>query len=482
VLHVVCGPKAKLRPTVQIQSSYFYVTYSVTIPAKKTVVLCYFESQANSMAEHTKTMKNFKVSNLLKDLPGSVRKLILNFRVRGSFGDVDLERSETGDTILLTGGDPIRGKIQNPNFTVETFFGKITLPAKQVIGMVTEPEQQILRFVLVDGQIVTGKAENLTLNVSLASGSKLKVPLRRVRQCSYQITKAKPDEPTSTGPIAILRTGDRLAFDPTKLKLNLRTKYGTASLDASRLLQIYMDNPGNAIHLVKFLHGSQLGGFLEPETIEMSLKLGSKLNVPRNMLVQMIFTEEEKSDPSLTRLTVTNGDILYGRLVDKVLKLKTEFSDGMVDVSPGNLRAMAFCPTHLGRAAIQMWDNTVLRGEISPDVLSFQVENGPTLKVPVNQIVNILRSQATPPEKLTKKVQQLVAQLGAESHKDRETATKALEEMPPTIVPLLQKHKKNSDPEVRHRLQQIIEKLGGGKPQGGKNGKVPVLFPVSVSG
>ena len=46
LLHLVCGKRSKLRPTVQVQSNQIYVRWNLTIPAGKTAVLCYFESQA----------------------------------------------------------------------------------------------------------------------------------------------------------------------------------------------------------------------------------------------------------------------------------------------------------------------------------------------------------------------------------------------------------------------------------------------------
>ena len=52
------------------------------------------------------------------------------------------------------------------------------------------------------------------------------------------------------------------------------------------------------------------------------------------------------------------------------------------------------------------------------------------------------------------------AQLGSESYRDREDAAKALVAMGRSIAPLLRPHLKSRDPEIRQRIQDILEKLG----------------------
>jgi hypothetical protein len=82
------------------------------------------------------------------------------------------------------------------------------------------------------------------------------------------------------------------------------------------------------------------------------------------------------------------------------------------------------------------------------------------VKVTPAQIASITNSSAQPPPELLKKAEQLIAQLGAESFEDREAAAKALVAMGKGIVGLLKKHSKSSDPEIRQRIQDILEKLG----------------------
>ena len=103
-----------------------------------------------------KALKAFRHRALLTDLSPAVRKLIVNFGDTTGL-DISLDRSQTSDTVLLASGDPIYGKITNGRYAVRTFFGDLTLEAKDVLGMAGASESLTqVRFVLTDGQVVSG--------------------------------------------------------------------------------------------------------------------------------------------------------------------------------------------------------------------------------------------------------------------------------------------------------------------------------------
>jgi hypothetical protein len=462
VWHYVCGRRSKLRPTVNIQSNQIYVNYSLTVPAGKTVVLCYFESQNQSVGELTKLMKTFQPRKALGDLSPAVRKLLVNMPVSAGIAGVELERTESGDVVYNNSGDPIFGRIANKDFRVETLFGPMALPADQVIGMAAAGgEDGQFRILLAGGQIVAGRiAADARIHMELPSGGTLQVPFADCRQCAYRVSKSRPEEAEFAGPLMVLRTGDRVAFQPESVQLRLRTRHGVVELVAKDLLTILLDNAGNAVHRVTFLNGSRLAGFLEPDQIPLTLKLGPKLTVPRNLVAQVQFAAEEKPDGTLDAVVLSNGDELFGRLAAESLTLKTDY--GPVTLRPENIQGMTFSKTHLGRAALQLWDGSVLRGQCSKETLAFQIAPGPTLDIYVGQFVEIRRSQALPPKDVLEKLQRLVGQLGAESYKDRQAATEELIKMGKGIIPMLRKYLTTSDPEVRQRIEDIIERLGGG--------------------
>jgi len=462
LLHYVCSKRSKVRPTVTVQGDDINVYYNFTVPARKTVVVCYFESQNRSATELTKLMKSFRPARALRDLPFSVRKLLINMPAATGIGGIVLERSATGDLVYNTHGDPIFGTIGNESFRFETFFGPMTIPAGEVIGLAAVGgEDRRFRALLAGGQIIAGQMpEQAAMRFELPSGGKLSVPFAAVRQCAYRVSKDKPDEVRFAGPLVILRTGDRVAFRPGSAQLKFRTRHGTVGLDPNSLLSITLDNAGNAVHRANFLNGSQLAGLLEPARIPLTLKLGPKLTIRRHLIAQVQFAEQSEPDTTLDAVTLSNNDELFGRLAEESLTLETKY--GKVTLSPENIRAMSFSRTHLGRMSLRLWDGSILRGQCGKQTLAFQIMPGPTLDIHVGQYVQISRKQALPPKRVRERLEHLVRQLGAESYKDRQAATDGLVKMGKGIVPMLRESLAAGDPEVRQRITIVLERLGAG--------------------
>jgi formylglycine-generating enzyme required for sulfatase activity len=91
----------------------------------------------------------------------------------------------------------------------------------------------------------------------------------------------------------------------------------------------------------------------------------------------------------------------------------------------------------------------------SPDLTT--VQDAPTQPViHERQVVEFPKLEDLDPE-LRKKAEALIAQLGAESFKDRRKARKALKAMEPAIIPLLESHAGDEEPEIREALPMIIK-------------------------
>ena len=461
LLHIVCGAKSKFRPTVQVSNNQIYVNYSVTVPAKGTAVLCYFEAQGHTPADLKKRLKKFHIRKALSDLSPSVRKLIVNFRFGFLLEGIELERSGTSDTVVLRNGDSIFGRITNKEFTIEAFYGTLKLPAEEVIGFAAVPgREDLVRAVLVGGQVITGQLTSGRLIFSLPTGGGLEVPFAKLAQCSYQVSKSKPDETPLTDPLIMLRTGDRLAFDPALLKCSFMTRHGKIDLVGKDLLAIRLQQAEGGVHRAVFLNGSTLAGLLQPEKIVLPLRLGPKLDIARDMILSIRFAEETREDSSLAAVYLSNEDQLFGRLVDKEYTVTTEF--GTVKIKPANVVAMSFEKRDPSQVVISLWNESKLRGRLEQKSLRFAIDPGPELDLHVGHIVGLSCPEALPPDEVVKQVKKYIAMLSAASYKDREEAQEALIRMGKSIVPLLRKHVKDPDPEVRQRVGVILEKLGAG--------------------
>jgi len=401
-LHVVTSPGAKIRPTVSVSSSQIYTRYNLTIPAGKTVVLCHFESQAPQTATLDKLMKKFPLKALVKDLPGSVRRLIVNMKVGGGVEGVELERHEKSDRVSLANGDLMLGTIENTSFKVSTLLGDMDLPADDLMGMVAGKKPGRVRFVTTDGQVIGAAAGAVELSLKLPSGGKLTIPLAKTKDWSYRISKEKPDDVDELGPYAALDTGDILAIDAKSdgMKLQMKTACGPIDLAVSDLLEIRRNRRKDAKtpYVAAFVNGSEMSGEFADKTISLPLKLGGrKVDAPSDKLDMLFFSEDDKPQPDACRILLAGGDRLLGQLSDKGYKIATDFGQARVDIK--KLRRLTFAkskPDGAFIAAVELLNGTVLRGRLDKDKISYTLAGRIKLNVPIGIITSITLPE--PPE------------------------------------------------------------------------------------
>jgi len=402
-LHVVTTPDAKLRPSVSVQSSQIYVRYNnLTIPAGKTVILCHFESQNRNTGEFEKLFKKFPTRELLKDLPGSVRRMILNMKAGGGVEGVDLERDTKGDRVVLKNGDMMFGTVGNKSFGVSTLLGDMDLPADKLLGMAAGKNGQ-LRFVMTDGQVIGGTAKGIKLELTLPTGGALSIPIDKITQWSFRISKERPDDLGEIGPYVALDTGDILAVRTTDGALAIRfsTKHGVVDLDPAQLAEITRpdkknNKPSDSPHVVSFLNGSRLSGSFQGAKVALRLKIGGrKVDVPRDKILLMHFSEDTERDPKATSVRLIGGDELLGGLTDSGYALTTDFGKARIDRE--KFRTIRFTKAPKGKgplaAVVEMLNGSVLRGRLDKDKLGFRLGQKPAMTIATSLITAITRPE-----------------------------------------------------------------------------------------
>ncbi len=469
LMHILCDKKAKVRPQVVVAGNSICVSYSFRLPPRGVAAICYFESQGKT-ADHVQFMKNFKSAGYFTDLPASARKLILNFTCTGGVAGLDLDRSQTADSIILQGGDPMFGKIRNRSFALQTFWGDITLDAGRVVGMAARPGGQTA-FKLVDGQIVSGKSPGAKLNLTLSDGGPsatssgpsgdLVIPLNQVRQWSYQIDKSRPADVAPAGPLVVLRTGDQLLLDAASLKLDFTTRHGKLQLLGSDLAEINMDNASNGVHRAIFANGSTLGGLLEGDKLALPIQLAGKspkIELPRNLIFRFVFGDPPDPDPSNPRFVLVNGDELYARFAAASLKIDTEF--GPTDIKPGDIQRVDFSPIQLDRVQVTLFDGTVLRGQFDDKELGLQLTPSTSLRISTAQIVSVEQTHALPGGDAFKRAQRVSPASAPKATSIANGPSRNFPVSANSVLPLPKKHLADPDPELRRQLLRVIEKSG----------------------
>ena len=398
-LHVVTSPEAKVRPTVSISSSQIYVRYNITVPAGKTVVLCHFEAQNRDTTKLENMMKKFPTKELLKDLPGSVRRMILNVKAGGWIDGVDLDRREKSDRVLLANGDLMLGTVGNKSFKISTLLGEMELPAAELLGMVAGEKGQ-LRFVMTNGQIIGGRGKGTKLDLALPSGGKLNIPIEKIKQWSFRVSKEKPDDVAELGPYVALDTGDMLAIKTGAgaMKLRFQADYGVIELDPAELLEIGRDQRKGAktAYIVSFLNGSQISGNFESEKVALQLQLANRrVDVPRDKVQLIFFADEDKPVPNACELVLNNTDKLLGLPTDKGYRLTTDF--GEAEIAFDKFRKITFKKSKPGKpivATVEMLNGTILRGRLDKKKLGFKLGDKIELSIPTGIVTSLTRPEA----------------------------------------------------------------------------------------
>jgi hypothetical protein len=461
-LHIPVEPHNKYRPRVAIAGNAVEYHYNLKIPAKKTIVVASFLAQNQSQDKLVEMMKAFKPYKYFEDLSPEVHKLIVNFNIGAKLFSIELPRSIQFDRVMLTDGDPIFGKVDNNSFPMQTAFGQETIPAEKVVGMVAGKDLKgVFQVVLVDGQVICGTLADQKLRLVLPDIGTQEIPLADIRYWSYQVSQTRPQNIKFLGPFLVLKNGDRLAYKADSVTLQLRTENGIVPLPAAGLLQIQADKARPGVHRVKFLNGSIITGQLEPVEFTAELLLVGKQKINRNTIKSIEFAPDELAVEGLSQLMLSSGDRLLGYLIDQELTLKNKY--GTVKLNPSNLRSISRDSARPGLVKVTLWNDSVLHGELPDEKLEFQISPGPVIKIDPSQITSLVRSLALPPKLILTKVEKLVAQLGAESYRDRQAAQEELIRMGKTIIPILKKHTANMDPEIRQRIQEILDKLGAKK-------------------
>ncbi len=391
IVHVFGSPGAKFLPRFQYNqgndSLYYHAT--IKVPAKGAAALCFFEAQRRPFSAAVKFLKDFHPNREIRALPRALRKVLLNMGPPGlRMGELEVTRDDEADLVILRNGDEYRGTLTNQRYALRTEFGEVDFPAEQVVALAGAPgaASRVL-VVLADGQVLAGELTSGPLNIRLGGGSELPVPAGSIVQASYRISPTRPEEIAPSGALLELRSGPRLAFAATELKLEFLTPHGNLALAPGDLRSIEMDTPAGGLHRALFRNRSVLAGLLVGETVALKLRLGPDLSVARQRVRRLSFAADDDDPTALAALTFRNADVAYGRLTDAVWVVRSKF--GEVKVAPGDIAEAAFSDESLGQVKLVLRDGTKIGGKLAGDHVRFRIEPGPELKVHVGQLAAV---------------------------------------------------------------------------------------------
>ena len=384
VLHVFASRGAKIRPKVTFTINNYNVNYAMTaqVSPNKMFALCFFGAQRNPYAKAVELVKTFDPVAELRKAPAPLRRIILNMGgALHTLGAMELPRDDKLDKIVLRNGDQLLGTLQNPSYAVETFYGKIDLPAGRILGIqVPSPNDPQVLLALVDGQVVAGKLLTVPLKIRLADGNEMSLQTGRIRSATYAVSNERPDSIRIEKPMVVLRDGQQLFFKPESVDYTYHTEYGRLKLQAANLNVIHMDTPAGGLHRAAFKNGSVLSGLMTAEQMSIALELGRTLEVTRPILSRLVFpSTDPPATGHMSQLVLRNDDRLLGEVSQETLTVRT--GSGKLTLNRRRIAHMEFSEGVLGRVQVKLHDGTTVTGRLVEKTIGFQITPGPALKL-----------------------------------------------------------------------------------------------------
>jgi len=385
------GTKAANKPRFQHSkdndSLYYHMT--LKIPAKRTVATCFFEAQRRPYTTAQKFLKDFRADREIQKIPSALRRILVNMGgITLTLGTLELQRHEKHDLAVLRNGDELLGTIQNPNFVIETFYGKLDLSAEKVLGIAASTTgDSHVQVGLVDGQVIAGKLVNAPLKLKLVNGDDMALPMSKLKTAAFRLSTTRPGEIPVRNAAIILRSGQQLFFTVGDLDATFHTEYGEVKLDPDHLQNIHFDTAGGGLHRAVFRNGSVLSGLLVAEELSLGLALGPKLTIPRHLVGRLAFPGDTHETEKLATISLRNEDLVYARLIDKTLAVQTRF--GKVTVVPDTIQTITFKPGMVGPVLIKLHNGTTVSGKLLTETINVQIEPGPKLAIFTGHITSI---------------------------------------------------------------------------------------------
>ena len=399
IVHVFANKGSRLKPNFRYtrNNDSVYQDLTLKIPASKTVALCTFHAQRRG-PQARQFLDKFKPRRELAKVPPALRRLIVNMGgATLSLGSLDLPRHEKHDLAVLRNGNELLGQILNKRFDVETFYGKLELPAGRVVGLhVPAPDDAHTQVVLIDGQVVAGRLLNGPVRLRLTNGNEMALPAGRLVSATFALSTERPGEIKTTRPTLVLRSGQRLFFQDSDLDGIFQSLYGTVSLRTDDLRGIRFDTPEGGLHRAIFRNGSVLSGLLAADDLKLKLDLGPELRIRRHLASEVLLPGEQDDRTDLAEMTLRNEDNLFGHLAEESLTLKTQY--GEVTVKPSDVSELAVPEAAtLGQIRIKLHNGTTVTGQFVGETIAFQIVPGPKLAVFLGHLLRISQPKPSSP-------------------------------------------------------------------------------------
>ena len=491
------GSRNPLVINAQQDQSLVQGDIAVSVPANAELAVMSLYTTAATIDAGTQFVTSLKDRDVVRDCPANLRRELVNFSAGDLFiGEREVLRGAADDVIELRGAsnnsgsgssDQLNGTLRDASYTLHTFYGDITLPAQQVLGMVSVGQyrpRQLL--VTADGQIFGGILAKSTVSMELASGQVTEVPLAQISRFGY---RKHPEETSSTdsiknpsSPLILLRSGDRIAVKMPTEPIEFLTRFGSLKLLPATVNSITFQSENNPVHTLLLTDGTRLSGLLQAQQLTLILTSGTpstqsateaatpdhSITVPVAAIARMQLSavseegsaETDSASPQPPTLQLSSGDLLLGKL-SGTFKIDTAFDT--LTINAPEIKTLTHARDAGSDVQIQLWDGSRISGSIADITLPCTLVSGTELSVPVALIDIYSQPQPVASKQTLGEIEATVKDLSSDDWKTREAAEAKLVSLGPVVIAPLKSMSGSLPPEAQQRIEAVLKTLAAKK-------------------
>ncbi len=296
-LLVYAPGSVNVKPSIDIQAMRtIQVSFTVTVPAQSTASVVWGLAQRNlpanpDAAEMKNQLKVFQDRQWLADLPEDVAKSIVNQRrfnsgatspmgallqpVLDLASQYHLERGKA-DVLVQDEVTQLQGTVAGSNLSVETPWGKTSLPLGQVALLCGgDGPDRPMRVYLRNGEILAGRVEAKDLVLKTQAGVEAKLPPEKIHLLFLHAARNDGKPPAEALSILETNDGQRLLLIGSDAQFHAVTPWGGLDVGLGEIDRFCAHRETQPVYRLTLKDGSNLSVLLQGEIPPLkSLRFG----------------------------------------------------------------------------------------------------------------------------------------------------------------------------------------------------------------
>jgi hypothetical protein len=425
ILFYLVDRQAKVRPAIQSSGNSINITYTLTVPPKKSVSLLYGIGQRQSSGFPSAdtaggVFKLFHSRDFFRDIPAELRKTVVNISTIMSSNlpskallqpmmeltnKWNIERGKT-DILVLDNDTTLSGTVSGGDLAVSTRFGPAKIPLDSVSALAGGGEaQRAARVFLRNGEILTGDIEAKDFVFRADNGLAIQLDARKLAALFMHTDPADGNSSPETIALVEANWGTRLAVQAkSPLVFEVATAWGTLSVPLADIDRLYKIREPQPIHRLVLKDKSQLPVILRGGELALStIRFGTVKMMPAEIVsVYAGQREPEKaSDPNETddrpdaigapHFLLLDENVIVGSFDNATIELMT--GAGVTPIKTSTLQNMEKAAEHDTSFRLTFADGSRLTGRPLVPTVSMRTTHG-VLEAPLSHIFSFRNEEA----------------------------------------------------------------------------------------